>query len=51
MIVKEPIGRALLAFPALALPFKAPVPSLVVTVALIRGVAADASPVDPTAYS
>jgi hypothetical protein len=51
VIVKEPASRVLLAFPAFALLFIAPVPSLVVTVALISGVAADPSPVDPTAYS
>jgi hypothetical protein len=51
VIVNPPVGRLLLAFPMLALAFTNPVPSLVVSVATIRGVAADESPVAPTAYN
>jgi hypothetical protein len=40
-MLNEPAARELFAFPAFALLFIAPVPSLVVTVAAISGVAGD----------
>ena len=49
--VNWPAGSVLPELPALELLFVAPVPSLVVTVALMSGVAAEPNPVVPTAQS